>query len=191
MPNHTIELTVTIGSTEVPASVDFDFSPGCAAWGGARFEPATNPPEEAHPHRRAEMNNPTDLEKAIAALEPFAEVVETYERSAKNGVLDLSAVDKLGVDHLRAAAAALPGLIALRDGAGWQPIETAPKDGAHFLAYWPNPYGNNLACWVETWWGFSSNGDEAWQSPFEAAEGDNIPTHFMPLPTPPASHGEG
>jgi hypothetical protein len=47
MANHTIELTVTIGSTEVPASVDFDFFPGCAAWGGSRFEPATNPPEEA------------------------------------------------------------------------------------------------------------------------------------------------
>lgn len=70
---------------------------------------------------------------------------------------------------------------------GWQPIETAPKDGTRVLAYWPDCYGNNAACQVESWfgpWG-KGNAKMTWQSAFEWADGHNDPTHWMPLPEPP------
>lgn len=66
----------------------------------------------------------------------------------------------------------------------WQPIETAPKDGTHIIAWRATakpphcesmyfvPYdedGNGLWHWVQ-------DGD----SPSE-----NFPTHWMPLPPPP------
>lgn len=73
----------------------------------------------------------------------------------------------------------------------WQPIETAPKDGTRVLAYWPDCYGNGSACAVESWfgpWG-KGNADQTWQSPFEWADGHNDPTHWMPLPPPPAREG--
>jgi hypothetical protein len=60
----------------------------------------------------------------------------------------------------------------------WQPIETAPTDGTHVLAYWDN--GNIdlvKACDSETW-------VRAFNDDY-----DNFfvyrPTHWMPLPEPP------
>ena len=65
----------------------------------------------------------------------------------------------------------------------WQPIETAPKDGTPFLSYrvlrshpdiasvrfWPDGKIGGLA----GGWRYDLNG--------------NGPTHWMPLPTPPAT----
>ena len=63
---------------------------------------------------------------------------------------------------------------------GWQPIETAPKDGTRILAYAPDSLlGPTQA--VIYWWEL---GDEialwcgADETPFRA-------THWMPLPEPP------
>ena len=70
-------------------------------------------------------------------------------------------------------------------GAGWQPIETAPRDGSRFLGYWPSS-GRDGDVAVTTWWdafeGF-------WESPFESADygADYGPTRWMPHP--PATEG--
>ena len=60
----------------------------------------------------------------------------------------------------------------------WQPIETAPRDGAQILAYgahqhYPEEYTTKIQ-----WW---SDGINGW-----GATGVSIiPTHWMPLPKPP------
>jgi|DEB0MinimDraft_3_1074331.scaffolds.fasta_scaffold139672_2 hypothetical protein len=75
----------------------------------------------------------------------------------------------------------------------WQPIETAPKDGTRVLAYWPDVYEINAATQVESWYGpWAPWGSKemllTWQSAFEWADGDNSPTHWMPLPNPPQGY---
>ncbi|MEJ1172654.1 DUF551 domain-containing protein [Agrobacterium sp. CMT1] len=68
----------------------------------------------------------------------------------------------------------------VQDVAGWQPIETAPKDGSEILALWKrsqiqsNGYG---VVWFE---------DGSWREfDYECLVSD--PTHWMPLPSPPAA----
>lgn len=67
----------------------------------------------------------------------------------------------------------------VQDVAGWQPIETAPKDGSEILALWKrsqiqsNGYG---VVWFE---------DGSWHEfDYECLVSD--PTHWMPLPAAPA-----
>jgi hypothetical protein len=71
---------------------------------------------------------------------------------------------------------------------GWQPIETAPKDGTHILAYWPEIYWAKNVAQCETWFGPRFLGpDCCWQSASAYEYGDAVkPTHWMPLPEPPA-----
>ncbi len=82
--------------------------------------------------------------------------------------------------------------------AGWQPIETAPKDGSAFLAYGvhtgsPTDAAKGVVA-GDHWWGiilwdiwremrgtedrwcFSKDGKPTWSAP----------THWMPLPDPPS-----
>ena len=70
---------------------------------------------------------------------------------------------------------------------GWQPIETAPKDGTHILAYcdrmkevgevmWSTSFGRWGATWVIA--GFN----QPWAS---------RPTHWRPLPAPPQPAVQG
>jgi len=65
---------------------------------------------------------------------------------------------------------------------GWQPIETAPHDGTRLLLYREGCIGFWSGAWrgkkVEFWHSDLSRKNEphAWQ-----------PTHWMPLPDPPAS----
>ena len=80
----------------------------------------------------------------------------------------------------------------------WQPIETAPKDGSAFLAYGVHDHEGHTAAGRITWdigdhwwaiilwdtwrpnlgkrWVFSKDGFATWSAP----------THWMPLPEPPA-----
>ena len=58
---------------------------------------------------------------------------------------------------------------------GWQPIETAPKDGNHVIAFWP---GYKRPCIM--WW---NKADQAFESESDRNE---APTHWMPLPHPPS-----
>jgi len=69
--------------------------------------------------------------------------------------------------------------------AGWQPIETAPRDGTYFIGFWPHMSGSfadHQGQYRTRWTGW---GGGCW-------EGDALgrpveyPTHWMPLPPPPA-----
>lgn len=70
----------------------------------------------------------------------------------------------------------------------WQPIETAPKDGADFLVYFPCDIevGWSAVVCQATWindrigFSFSTEGD------YRLDDGID-PTHWMPLPKPPES----
>src|SRR5690606_12603400 len=91
----------------------------------------------------------------------------------------------------------------------WQPIETAPKDGTHILAWCPS--GHDIVWWTDLdpdgpdfpganpgWWGYSGEtipgrtpehgfgGDPAHHWPAQ-----NQPTHWLPLPQPPAEAEAG
>jgi hypothetical protein len=73
------------------------------------------------------------------------------------------------------AIAALPA--AATASAGWQPIETAPKDGTPLLLGWPTFHPLVGHCEDGLWGELDSDfGFE----PFE-----NTPTHWMPLPAAP------
>lgn len=76
------------------------------------------------------------------------------------------------------ALAAMPSACPA-DGSGWMPIETAPKDGTRFLAY----QKDRALC--ECWWqeDFSN-----WSGWLDDADSEPEPTHWMPLPAPPAAH---
>lgn len=57
---------------------------------------------------------------------------------------------------------------------GWQPIETAPKDGTKVLVY--TEYGRTF---VAAWW----EDYDDWRYHYEGYV--TKPTHWMPLPEPP------
>lgn len=54
----------------------------------------------------------------------------------------------------------------------WRPIETAPKDGTHVLAF------HNGPIWT-VWW----SDTQMWH---DSNDYDYRPTHWMPLPNPPS-----
>ena len=68
----------------------------------------------------------------------------------------------------------------------WQDIESAPRDGAYFLAYWPHRSrseawhkGQYRTHWTE--WGNGCWEADGLGKPVER------PTHWMPLPEPPTA----
>jgi len=78
---------------------------------------------------------------------------------------------------------ALTALQTLRDKVGWQPIETAPRDGDWIIVVsGKNIIGDSdtpyLARWAQEWSSFRNG-----------LNNDTKPTHWMPLPTPPESEG--
>jgi hypothetical protein len=83
---------------------------------------------------------------------------------------------------LRAMLAAAPPVD------GWQPIETAPRDGTSILAICASAYSPVAGV---TWW------NEAWthySRPAEKWHGGVVkwfPTHWMPLPQPPNNERTG
>lgn len=74
-------------------------------------------------------------------------------------------------------------------GAIWQPIETAPKDGSHFLGCDASrPYEgwwtfNQMPPIVAHWW--DSIDEEGFYASFASSDVPLRLTHWMPLPTPP------
>ena len=87
-------------------------------------------------------------------------------------------------------AAPTPDAYPMRGGV-WMPIETAPKDGAWVLV-WSAEEGVEMRLWHEGRGAFTG-----WHDAYSVREDpckDNTvnPTHWMPLPAPPArSNGEG
>lgn len=111
----------------------------------------------------------------------------------------------------RFADATLPILSRLPgrgESEGWRPIESAPKDGTHFIGYGPAPGDGDLEA-RETYWQFFSEGSQArkwfdrgegpsgqwrWSEPLHNWGSSWKPTHWRPLPDPPAApepEGEG
>jgi len=68
----------------------------------------------------------------------------------------------------------------------WQPIETAPKDGRHIIAWFPHGFhGNNLSQFAKghveaVYW---KGSDWYWSSDDDALI--IAPTHWIPLPELP------
>jgi hypothetical protein len=75
----------------------------------------------------------------------------------------------------------------------WQPIETAPKDGRQVLLFSP---GSIPEVVVGKWETYEGDPGEAWWAYAETAlsdlfgEVDPEPSHWMPLPPPPANRPE-
>lgn len=61
------------------------------------------------------------------------------------------------------------------DKYGWQPIESAPKDGTRILAFQESSQGHGIVSWA------NSPGDGVWLIDAYGA-GWMYPTHWMPLP---------
>ncbi len=65
----------------------------------------------------------------------------------------------------------------------WRPIETAPRDGRHFLTYEPRVYGVRIGR------AFVRADHDDWLSHVDScgnsSKGGLRPTHWMPLPEPP------
>ena len=59
---------------------------------------------------------------------------------------------------------------------GWQPIETAPKDGTGFIAYSPTHGIKTPVSWNKDYRRFDKNGYSSLKNDW---------THWMPLPNPP------
>lgn len=79
---------------------------------------------------------------------------------------------------------------------GWQPIETAPRDGTHVLVMLDGNLPPTSAHWFgpADWPGLRSGG---WYLSVQQHEGPRLhPTHWQPLPEPPSmiaasGHGNG
>lgn len=88
---------------------------------------------------------------------------------------------------------------------GWQPIETAPKDGTTILGYGEEPCRHGGSHVRETRWEFYGEGSIAkerfkkgegpsgswgWSEPVHNWASSWNPTHWMPLPSAPAATSE-
>lgn len=62
----------------------------------------------------------------------------------------------------------------------WKPIETAPKDGAIVMLYWPT-----LSITRYPAVGTNHNDGCGWDLINDRDYGEVFPTHWMPLPEPP------
>lgn len=63
----------------------------------------------------------------------------------------------------------------------WQPIETAPKDGTEFLAFYPpGDYEDEDGTFDISWWDNTSTRERGF-----LMIGGVEPSHWMPLPPPP------
>lgn len=107
---------------------------------------------------------------------PAQQHIETL-RDLRVGVQMDAMYDPQGADKLAALDHALDALEAVE----WRPIETAPKDGTAILA-WNEDY-ISIALWNKACKQWADLTDQGIGD--ECAYTDN-PTHWMPLPAPPA-----
>ncbi len=61
----------------------------------------------------------------------------------------------------------------------WQPIETAPKDGTHFIVFRPKAVPKRRV--GEDYY----MQDAEWKGILGKSRRDELPTHWMPFPNPP------
>jgi hypothetical protein len=135
----------------------------------------------------AVMNLPSDARKQ------YPQIAAAAERAAY--LIGHREVRHAAAGLIAATAAALRSAprVALTEEP-WQPIETAPKDGNYILVC------NCRGAWIAHWAPVAVSGyrfDDPWRSVM--LNHDHIaptarylpPTHWMPIPTPPAGIGTG
>ncbi len=110
-------------------------------------------------------------EKAIAAVKAIEVPVGGFE-------------DKIDA-WLKAIDISAAALAALPVSDGWQPIETAPRDGTEFLAYGCYIYPNDdeLTEYMAIAW-YSYTKDYPWEDADGRHPGEFF-CHWRPLPAPP------
>lgn len=75
----------------------------------------------------------------------------------------------------------------VRQDVGWQPIETAPKDGTDILVCVTHNLPDDE--WETIQWVDWRRGDDVvWPRYWERIDIPFPPTHWMPLPEPPDAH---
>jgi len=127
-----------------------------------------------------------ELARGEALLEEFIACGKKVEASHTNRNFDAwldarYAYDRWALEHGPDLFAAAEECETLKQQMQWQPIETAPKDGRDvfiwndgpYIARWTNPDG------MFGWW--DDSGEVGLQ---------HHPTHWMPLPAPPAVQTE-
>lgn len=106
-----------------------------------------------------------------------------YEHGVEAGIL--TPVDAETLHQL-----CLMALQSLTQSTGWRPIAEAPKDGTSILVF-----NINRDCYINKFcylFDINAEGGRRWRT----SDGEwlpwlNEPTHFMPLPPPPLTQGEG
>lgn len=87
--------------------------------------------------------------------------------------------DHVESDHVREYVQLARAVLDTPAESGWQPIETAPKDGTQIIGFCSKHESIFMTLWEDGHWGL-----EDWDSQHFCA---HAPTHWMPLPPPPAS----
>ena len=93
-------------------------------------------------------------------------------------------MSRVGADFVVALVNNLPAIIAALRAQEWQDIETAPRDGTRFLGMF-----QNAETYRVTWWS-SRQAAQHGNGWVFSQNGLTTPTHWRPLPTPPA-HDKG
>lgn len=110
--------------------------------------------------------------------------IEVHAKRAENSYLNSTkAACGAAINFHRESAEAIRA-IPSGAGEGWQPIETAPKDGTRFLAW-----QNKTDGWFECWWHqVHGTGDAYWM---DASDSEPDPKFWLPHPgTPSPQRGE-
>jgi hypothetical protein len=148
----------------------------CPTRHGIHLRPrATAPTPEAIPARVARARSAVGVFRDAARM---GRVIEGRERDPL--VMDIHwALDALEAEVAR--------LTQEQESRGWRPIETAPKDGSAVLVYFPD-IGVCEVLWStqvfeDGFWSVSDNKFE--DRPLRGWSTE--PTHWMPVPDPPAA----
>ena len=113
----------------------------------------------------ANQRQPVSNEKLRGAVEWLKDATKSYTHREK---------------FMTTIESALSELDTLRSASKWQPIETAPRDGSYFIAWFEGAEIPALICWHNERWEDNemseNNGDGEFLGEFV----------WQPLPTPPA-----
>jgi hypothetical protein len=105
-------------------------------------------------------------------------------------VKDLYLKSRVDIGNLKAEVERLNDLAndPYRLSKGWRPIETAPMDGTDILCFCVEPeFEGEENPWTEfrvCFYGVLTEGESCWMSHYGY---EQHPTHWMPLPNPPAA----
>jgi hypothetical protein len=153
------------------------------AWQGWEEARREEPKQTAEPSREPQPDG--QVREALGAADWCGKQAEYCERAAATLTSDFlvkksriqAATFREAEKHFRASTPPAQGLV---DAGEWLPIETAPKDGTDILLWCPLP-GSEYSV-------VGKLCDGWWQSSYEGEDVFN-PSHWMPLPAPPANRG--